>query len=507
MMVNNPVTAVWEITMGCNMRCKHCGSSCREPLPGELTTEEALKLCDAIGELGLTWITLSGGEPTTRKDWHLIAERLSQRGVIPNLITNGWLFDEKVLEQAINAGIGTIAFSIDGLEETHDFMRRPGSYARIMHALELCDDRNITVTPITTINKKNLSQLEELKQELIMRGIKSWQVQMGFPMGNLTDHRNLVIEPDDIDTIINFAYQCMQEGSIEVMLGDCVGYYNLKEIEIFKKRYQGSYSRQGCTAGKHTFGILHNGDILGCTSIRDQEFIEGNIKNTSLKEIWEDPNSFSWNRNIKKEKLGGFCAKCRFGDKCLGGCANSKLTTGNSVYAENQYCSYNHNNKKRIKLWVDKPTEELIAMGRNFASKGYYQLAENALDIALERNGVDSDIDLLNLYGYVCFRLGNYQTALEANEKVLQRIPHEVYALKGKGLCLARMGRIEEGTHYLKKAISLTDEAFMDPYLDLAIILSENGCKDDAILVIEEGRKKSLEFIAQSQSLYQQLLS
>lgn len=506
-MVNNPVTAVWEITMGCNMRCKHCGSSCREPLSGELNTEEALKLCDAIGELGLQWITLSGGEPTTRKDWPLIADRLSQNGVIPNIITNGWLFDEELLESAINAGIATIAFSIDGLQETHDFMRRPGSYEKIMQALELCQNKNINVAPITTINKKNLNELEGLKQELIIRGVKSWQVQMGFPMGNLADHRHIVIEPEGIDTVIDFAYQCMQEGSIEVMLGDCVGYYNLKEIEIFKKRTGGSYSRQGCTAGKYTFGILHNGDILGCTSIRDQEFIEGNIKQTSLKNIWENPASFSWNRNMKKEKLGGFCGKCRFGDTCLGGCANSKLTTGGSIYAENQYCSYNHNLKNRIKLFIDKPTEELMAMGRNFAQKGYAQLAENTLDIALQRNETKNDTDLLNLYGYVNFRLGNYQTALEANEKVLQMEPHHVYALKGKGLCLVRMDNIEEGIKNLEKAVALTDDTFMDPYLDLAIILSENGRQDDAIAVIEAGRKKSLSFIEQSQALYRQLLS
>ncbi len=506
MIINNPVTAVWEITMGCNMRCKHCGSGCREALPGELTTEEALKLCDAIGELELKWVTLSGGEPTTRKDWPLIAERLSRNGVIPNLITNGWLFDEKILDQAVNAGIGTIAFSIDGLQETHDFMRRPGSYARIMQALELCRGRNINVTPITTINKKNLKELEELKHDLVIRGVKSWQVQMGFPMGNLADHRSLVIEPGDIDMVIDFAYQCMKEGSIEVMLGDCVGYYNLKEIEIFKKRCQGSYSRQGCTAGKYTFGVLHNGDILGCTSIRAPEFIEGNIKNISLKDLWENPDSFSWNRNMKKEKLGGFCAKCRFGDRCLGGCANSKLTTGGSVYAENQYCSYNHNLKNRIKLFLDKPTEELRVMGRNFAQKGYAQLAENALDIALQRNGAEHDIDLLNLYGYVSFKLGNYQAALEANEKVLQREPNHVYALKGKGLCLARMGNIEEGISNLEKAVALTDDTFMDPYLDLAIILSENSRRDDAIAVIEAGRKKSELFVEQSQNLYQQLL-
>jgi MoaA/NifB/PqqE/SkfB family radical SAM enzyme len=96
-------SAVWEITMGCNMRCKHCGSSCEETFPDELTTEEALNLCDDLGKLGFKHITLSGGEPTIRKDWNLIAERLNKNGIIPNLITNGWLIDENIIEKAIKS--------------------------------------------------------------------------------------------------------------------------------------------------------------------------------------------------------------------------------------------------------------------------------------------------------------------------------------------------------------------------------------------------------------------
>lgn len=504
-MINKPITAVWEITMGCNMRCKHCGSGCHEALPGELTTGEALKLCDEIGDLGLQWVALSGGEPTTRRDWHLIAQRLSQNGVIPNIITNGWLFGQEILDQAINAGVGTIAFSVDGLQGTHDFIRREGSYRKTMQAIELCRRSNMTATAITTINKMNLGELTSLKQELVMRDVKEWQVQIGIPMGNMADHRSMVIEPVDIDPIIDLAYECMEESSIEVILGDCIGYYNLKEIEVFKKRCGGAYSRQGCTAGKYTFGILHNGDILGCTSIRDKKFVEGNIRHIPLKNIWENPNSFSWNRNMKKADLGGFCTKCRFGDRCLGGCSNTKLTTGESVYAENRYCSYNHAIKNRIKLLEQKPTGELIAMGTSFAEKGYCQLAESALSIALQRDGMNTDIDLLSLYGYVSFKLGNYHDSLQTNEKVLQMEPHNVYALKGKGLCLFRLGKTEEGIELLKKSASLTDESFMDPYFDLAAVLSEIGRKDEAMAVIEEGRNKSQSFFAQSQTLYEQL--
>ena len=63
-----PVTAVWEVTMGCNMRCKHCGSSCAEALPDELTTEEALDVINQLSSIGLRWITLSGGEPLTHRN-------------------------------------------------------------------------------------------------------------------------------------------------------------------------------------------------------------------------------------------------------------------------------------------------------------------------------------------------------------------------------------------------------------------------------------------------------
>ena len=47
--------AVWELTMKCNMRCQHCGSSCEDAMPDELTTEETLALCDDLKELGLSY--------------------------------------------------------------------------------------------------------------------------------------------------------------------------------------------------------------------------------------------------------------------------------------------------------------------------------------------------------------------------------------------------------------------------------------------------------------------
>src|SRR3989338_1616843 len=99
---------VWEVTYLCNMRCKHCGSSCGIPLEDELTTEEALKLCDELGNLKPELITLSGGEPFLRQDWQLLARRLTDNGVRVNCISNGWYINEELIKVAKEAGIVNI---------------------------------------------------------------------------------------------------------------------------------------------------------------------------------------------------------------------------------------------------------------------------------------------------------------------------------------------------------------------------------------------------------------
>ncbi|AJA46306.1 radical SAM family protein [Clostridium pasteurianum DSM 525 = ATCC 6013] len=337
-----PVTAVWEITMGCNMRCKHCGSSCEKPLEDELSTEEAFKLSDDLGKLGLKWITLSGGEPTTRKDFYLIAKRLNENNIIPTLITNGWLLDENIVDKAIIGGINTIAISIDGLEKTHDNMRKKGSFQRDMKALDLLGRKNIPSSVITTINNINIKELEQLKDILIEKGVVSWQLQLALPMGNMSKNSDLVVQPFQVDKVIDFAYRTTMENKIVIQLADCMGYFNMKEASVRKHSSNiDGYTWTGCSAGKYTLGILNNGDIVGCTSVRDKTLVEGNIRTASLEDIWENPDNFSWNRGMKKEKLQGTCGKCKYGNICLGGCSNTKLTHGGSLYAENKYCSYN----------------------------------------------------------------------------------------------------------------------------------------------------------------------
>lgn len=471
-----PITCVWEVTMGCNMRCGHCGSSCTEPLADELTTQEALNLCDQITELGLKWVTLSGGEPLTREDVPILVEHLATSGVAVNIITNGWLLGKETAQKLKESGISTVAISIDGTPEIHDRIRREGAFEHARNAFLIMKELAIYTGAVTTITKQNIGILHELKEELISMGVKSWQVQLGLPMGNLKERPDWVLEPEQIKDIIDFAHETAKEGRIAIYLADCIGYYTKKEMEIKKIAYQTNVIApwDGCNAGTRGFGILQNGDIAGCTSIRSKEFIEGNIRQRTLREIWEDENNFLWRREMTKDKLSGACRNCTYGSKCLGGCPNTRLTMNGGIYSENQYCAY-HLSLKQMeeKYAVCKDGKSLFKLADALMRQGEYQEAAYALEQVLYCD--PENTDALKEKGYCEFMCGNYERCLKDNEKVLKADEKDSYALGGYALALYQTGQKEEALKKMRQAVELTGGKDSNLLQDLKFMLANEN--------------------------------
>lgn len=450
-----PLTCVWEVTMGCNMRCGHCGSSCTNPLPDELTTEEALDLCDQIADLGLRWVTLSGGEPLTRKDITELVKRLSGKGVAVNIITNGWLMEEDMAKSLKDSGISTVAISIDGTREIHNNIRREGAFEHAEHAFGILRGLGITRGAVTTVTKQNIHILRELKEELIRIGVDSWQLQIGLPMGNLKERPDWVLEPKQIQDIIDFCYETAVERRIKIYPADCIGYYSQKEMVTRHISFGKPFLWDGCNAGVRSFGILHNGEILGCTSIRERDYIEGSIKERSLKSIWEDKNAFAWRRSMKKEQLSGACKTCIYGSKCLGGCPNTRLTMEGDIYGENRYCSYNlmlDEMNEKYQNYVDP--ERLFNIGDALIKHHSYQEAVYALKRLLE---IDPDnIDGWIAKAYAEYMCGNYEICKNDNAKALELDSESVGALEGCATALYRLGDYDQAVSYMEKAASFS---------------------------------------------------
>jgi len=168
-----------------------------------------------------------------------------------------------------------------------------------------------------------------------------------------------------------------------------------------------------------------------------------------------------------------------------------------SVYGENRYCSYNYTIKKaQEQLNRVSDTNILLEKSRKFIDNKSYQLAGIVLENLI--NQQSDNCESLSHYGFVSFMLGNYRDALESNKKLLEINPSDAYALKGYGLSTARLGNIDEGISYLIKSIENSDESFLDPYHDLAVVYYENGRISDAKDILDKGRSKSQRFKEQT---------
>jgi radical SAM protein with 4Fe4S-binding SPASM domain len=338
-----PRVAVWELTLKCNLNCRHCASRAGRAREDELTLAEARRLCRELAELHCQQVTLSGGEPLLRKDWALIAETLVELGVATGMVSNGSLWTDAIAVTAKLIGLESVAFSVDGLDTTHDYQRRvPGQWQSAMRAIDSAVNQGLTVGVITTLNSRNLSELEELRKLLAEHGVLRWQVQFATPTGNLADNKSLLLEPNDVlQAVPLMARMCQDDQLPKLLPGHNVGYFGPPE-EWLRDQTAVVPFWTGCMAGLSVVGIESNGNIKGCLSLPSElngvnQFVEGNIRQNSLSEIWFRNGGFAYCREFRVESLGGFCRNCDYADICRGGCTWNCFAA-NEYVRDNPYC-------------------------------------------------------------------------------------------------------------------------------------------------------------------------
>jgi radical SAM protein with 4Fe4S-binding SPASM domain len=338
-----PRVAVWELTLRCNLNCRHCGSKAGKARDDELSLPEALRLAEQLAELKCRYMTLSGGEPLLRRDWPLIAEKLIDLGVTTGLISNGVKWTSEIAVTAKTVGLESVAFSVDGFQEAHEYQRRvKGQWAKVLKAIDIGVARGLRVSVVTTINNRNLHELEPLRELLREHGVRRWQVQFATPTGNMAQNLSLVMDPKDVLYAVPLiARMCRDNQLPKVYPGHDVGYFGEPEESLRDPKATIPFWT-GCSAGCSVIGIESNGNIKGCLSLpsimnEEDAFIEGNIRNASLREIWYRKGAFKYNREFTLDQLGGFCRTCDYAEICRGGCTWSCYAEKGFV-RDNPYC-------------------------------------------------------------------------------------------------------------------------------------------------------------------------
>lgn len=323
-------SCVWEITLACCFSCRYCGSRAGKARANELSTEECLGVAKQLSDMGCRRVSMIGGEVFLRKDWQEIAKALTSRGVLVSIITNGFLFTESIIGKLKEARVESVAISLDGPEEIHDSFRQEGSFRRAMQAIDVLTKNNNPVSVISTLNSKNAGKLEEMYTLLKDTKIFAWQIQACSPMGNASDGD--FSTAIDFKRVLQFVEAHMYNPYFIIGVADNIGYYTASEGKL-RGNVSGKGFFRGCQAGLTNIGIDSVGNVRGCESMYDDAFIEGNLRERSLWEIWNDPEAFSYNRKFLPEKLGGKCKDCVHGSVCAGGCRSYNFFASGNMYA------------------------------------------------------------------------------------------------------------------------------------------------------------------------------
>lgn len=511
-----PRACVWELTLACNLRCKHCGSFAGSRRDDEMGLDESLAVADQLAALGCRRVTLSGGEPTLNPDWDRIGQRLSSHGIKVNLISNGWHWNASHVARAQAAGLVGAAFSLDGFEQEHDDFRQAGSFQRVLAAIDACVAAGLPVAVNTTVNKLNARQLRPLRDFVAGRGVFSMQVQLATPSGNMGAHRDLVIEPADLLWLVpELAALCrLNTRKFFVVAADDIGYYGVCEQGLRDDGGELPFWI-GCRAGCQVIGIESSGNVKGCLSLPsgmhgESRFVEGNLRRRPLAELWQSPDGFAYNRRHDEATLTGFCRVCRYREFCRGGCTWTVYCHAQTGGTGNPFCFYYQALAHgRFDLLTEPPTRPeidffggtlepvaplalaptdaagLLACARQAVDERRFDEARRLLERALALAA--AHVPTLDLLGFVCFSLRDYEAAERYNRGAITADPEHPFAHHGLGLSLGRQGKLDEARLAVERAIALAPRWF-EPYHDFAIILGEAGRIDEACALLDRGQ-------------------
>jgi radical SAM protein with 4Fe4S-binding SPASM domain len=146
-----------------------------------------------------------------------------------------------------------------------------------------------------------------------------------------------VTSPEQVRQVVDFIRDKNRDRRMVVIAADSIGYFDDNEAYV-RGRSSPICCWGGCAAGISSVFIDSVGNIKGCGALYADVFIEGNVRKTSLADIWNNKNNFAYNRNFTVDLLSGKCKGCDVGDVCKGGCRSSNYFSTKSRYSSAFCC-------------------------------------------------------------------------------------------------------------------------------------------------------------------------
>lgn len=126
-----PLSVLWELTYACNLRCKHCLTSCGEQRNEAWTLKAARRFIDEMVDMKVFSVTMGGGEPMMHPHLFDLIEYATEKNLNIKLSTNSLLVSVDTIKRLEGKNVFAAQVSVDGLCATRDQLRgKAGSFDR-----------------------------------------------------------------------------------------------------------------------------------------------------------------------------------------------------------------------------------------------------------------------------------------------------------------------------------------------------------------------------------------
>ncbi|MGL5126458.1 MAG: radical SAM protein [Fusobacteriaceae bacterium] len=354
----------WHITESCLGRCKHCYMQEKEK---ELSKEEILKILSNLEEFeknqnfAINNFAITGGDPLLSKNFEFILSELKKRGKNISIMGTPDTISEKSIEILKKYDIENIQLSLDGLEETHDYMRGKGSFKKTLIQAKFLQESGIKVNIMFTVTNNNYIELIPLMSVIVENQIDSFSFDFLCPIG---EGKNLsVIAPEESYKLLN---NYLNEKERFERDGTKTFFHEKSSLLRLVRETRGEYSTfstkstqvvSGCYVGFTSFAISAGGYFMACRRLGKKM---GNLLNETLEDIFFESELL---KKYRRPEYFKNCGKCKMFKFCRG-CPAVAIGESRDEFSKVSYCFSNSEDVEypKTSLEIDKSKErELIS--------------------------------------------------------------------------------------------------------------------------------------------------
>lgn len=318
-LLSAPLSVHFAVTDKCPFSCPICYKD-KYDEPKHIAVTQARKIIDLLAQMNVFTIAFGGGEPFAHPDIFYLAEYAREKGIEPNITTNGYFINQSTVKKC--TVFGHIHVSLDFPDTEYDLYKSKGAFRAANNALDLLSQEGIEVGINTVVSRANYNRLEELVKFIKSKGIGHVAFLRLKPgVGAEKYYNTLKLTYEQSIQFPKLVTKLTRKYKINIQL-DCsftpIFLNQNPSLRMIKK-----LGVLGCEGGNSFIEITRDGFLKSCS-------FGTSSKNTALdlNTKWKTDPLFNKYRDVTAH-IKNPCKSCKYLEVCRGGChAISKFVTG-----------------------------------------------------------------------------------------------------------------------------------------------------------------------------------